>query len=491
MKDASNPNQAVWMESISHRVIRSGFWSLSGNWLARGLSIIKMIVLARILVPQDFGVFGLAMLSVGCLSVFSEIGIEAALIQKARVHRNDLNTAWTMAIIRGALLFLLLFFLAGSIADYFHHDDLKPLLQVMAICFILEGLTNIGIVYFQKAIDFKKKVKLELLSDLCGSLSTVLLALFLKSVWALVLGSIIWRMSYCLLSYQMQPYRPKICLDRERSASLIHFGKHIFWISIVTFIVTSGDDALVGKILGLNLLGYYTMAYTIANIPVTSLASVIGRISFAAYSVIESDRDRLKEAFRRTFETTLLILLPLTILVIVLSEDFVRLFLGPRWLPMTGVLEILCLLGLFRGLSNVIAPLHLAINRPGLQSRNKTVELIVFLILVYPFTVGWGLIGAGWAVTICYLVSFILNALLTGSILKGFLKIIFRASLIPVAASIGLALVTILVQIGMKELITFFRFGIAGLSGVLAFGIIVLALDPSLIFNFMHRGIQK
>lgn len=489
MKDSAN--KAGSMDGIGRRVIRSGVWTLSGNWLARGLSVIKMIVLARILLPQDFGVFGLALLSINCISVLSGIGVEAALIQKSRIHRDDLNMAWTMANIRGFFLFLTLWSLAGAIADYFDHAGLRPLLQVMAICFIWEGLTNIGVIYFQKDIDFKQKVKLELLSDLCGSIATVILALFMRSVWALALGSVIWSMSSCLLSYRMHPYRPRICCNWKRAASLMHFGKHILWISIVTFVVTSGDDALVGKILGLNLLGYYTMAYTIANIPVTSLASIIGRISFAAYSMVESDRERLKKAFRKTFEATLLILLPLTVLIIVLSEDFIRLFLGPRWLPMTGVLEILCLLGLFRGLSNVIAPLHLAINRPGIQSLNKTAELIVFLVLIYPFTASWGLIGAGWAVTIVYLVSFILNALMTESVLKGFLKVILRASLIPVAASVGLALVTILMQIGLKELITFFRFGIAGLSGVIVFGIIVLTLDRSLIFNLMHRGIEQ
>jgi lipopolysaccharide exporter len=362
---------------------------------------------------------------------------------------------------------------------------------VIAICFILEGLTNIGVVYFQKAIDFKKKVKLELLSDVCGSLTTVLFAFFLHSVWALAFGSIIWRMSYCLLSYQMHPYRPRICLDRERSASLIHFGKHIFWISIVTFIVTSGDDALVGKILGLNLLGYYTMAYTIANIPVTSLASVIGRISFAAYSLVVNDTERLKEAFRQTFETTLLILLPLTVLIIVLSEDFIQLFLGHRWLPMAGVLQILCLLGLFRGLSNIIAPLHLAINRPEIQSLNKTVELVVFLVLIYPFTIRWGLIGASWAVTVVYLISFVLNAVMAGLLLEGFTKIFFRASLIPVTASIGLALVTLLMQIELKGLVTFFRFGITGISGVIVFAVIILTLERSLIFKVIQRAIEQ
>jgi O-antigen/teichoic acid export membrane protein len=446
-----------------------------------------MVLLARILLPDDFGAFGLAMLSIGCLSVLSEIGFEAALIQKSNVQRDDLNTAWTMAIIRGFLLFLILFSLAGTIADYFDHSGLKPLLQVMAVCFIWEGFTNIGVIYFQKHIDFQHKVKLELLADVCGSVTTVLLALLLRSVWALVLGSVIWRMSYCLISYRMHPYRPRILLDWKRAANLIHFGKHILWISVVTFIVTSGDDALIGKLLGLNLLGYYTMAYTIANIPVTSLASVIGRISFAAFSVVEGDRERLKEAFRKTFETTLLVLSPLTVLIILLSEDFIVLFLGSRWLPMKAVLQILCLLGLFRGLSNVIAPLHLALNRPEIQSLNKTIELIFFLVLIYPFTVSWGLIGAGLAVTIVYFVSFVLNVVMMGFVLKGFPKILFKASLIPLTASIGLALATFLIQTELKGLVALFRFSIAGMSGVTVFGVLILTLNRSLIFSLLGR----
>ena len=156
-----------------------------GNWSVRGLGTIKMIILARILVPQDFGILGLAMLAVGCLSVFSEIGLETALIQKTEVQRDDLNTAWTMNIVRGGLLFLVLFATAGLIADYFGHTDLKMVLRVMAICFIFEGFTNIGVIYFQKDIDFRKKAKLELLSDICGSVSAVLLALVLRNVWAL------------------------------------------------------------------------------------------------------------------------------------------------------------------------------------------------------------------------------------------------------------------------------------------------------------------
>ena len=146
------------MENIKPKIIRSGFWGLGGNWLSRGLGIIKMIILARLLLPLDFGILGLAILSVNILNVFSETGIESALIQRQKIGKAELDTAWTIKIIRGLALFILLFMCAGWFASYFDNASLKPVLKVMAIVFLLEGCTNIGIVFFQKELEFKKKV---------------------------------------------------------------------------------------------------------------------------------------------------------------------------------------------------------------------------------------------------------------------------------------------------------------------------------------------
>lgn len=145
------------MESIRPKVVRSGFWSLGGNWLARVLGIIKMIILARLLSPLDFGIIGLAILSINALNVFSETGIESALIQRDKIGRPELDTAWTIAIVRGLVLFILLFLSAGWVASYFDNMTLKPVLRVMSVTFLLGGFTNIGIVYFQKELEFKKK----------------------------------------------------------------------------------------------------------------------------------------------------------------------------------------------------------------------------------------------------------------------------------------------------------------------------------------------
>jgi O-antigen/teichoic acid export membrane protein len=284
------------MESIRHKVVRSSFWSLGGNWLS--------------------------ILSVNVLNVFSETGVEAALIQKDKIGRTELDIAWTLGIVRGLLLFTLLFLSAGLIASYFDNMTLKPVLRAMSATFLLGGFTNIGIIYFQKELDFKKKVILDSIADISGAVSAVFLAFYIRNVWALVAGTIVWVMVKCLASYSLHPYRPKIRWDWPVAKNLLNYGKHIFWISVVR----------------LTTLGFYTMAYNIANVPVSSLTGIIGRISFPAYSIMQKNPERLKEAFRKIFETVLIILLPFTVLIILLdaysdfSEDWPIYFLPSSWL---------------------------------------------------------------------------------------------------------------------------------------------------------------
>jgi len=397
------------MESLSPKVIRSGFWSLGGNWISRGLGIIKIIILARLLSPLDFGIIALVTFSINLLSVFSETGIESALIQRNKIGKAELDTAWTMTIIRGLVLFALLFLSAGWVASYFDNATLTPFLKVMAVVFLLGGFTNIGIIFFQKELELKKKVFLESASDVAGTITAILLAFWLKNVWALVLGSIVWGIIKCLGSYTLHSYRPRIHWNWPIAKSLLKFGKHIFWIGIMAFIITNLDDALVGKLLGLTMLGFYTMAFNISNIPVSSLSAVLSQVFFPAYAKIQNESKRIEEAFRRTFETVMLILLPSTSLMIILAPSFTTVFLGEKWLPMVPALQVLCFFGLFRCISGLFYPLHLGLNRPDIQTKIKSLDLVTFLILVYPLTVKWGILGTSYAMVIVYLINMIMN----------------------------------------------------------------------------------
>lgn len=491
-KDVSIQSSFLLMENIGSKVIRSGLWSLGGNWIIRGIGIVKLIILARLLSPLDFGLLGLATLSINCLNVFSETGIESALIQRDKIGRSELDTAWTIGLIRGLVLFSLLFMSSGWIASYFGNSALKPVLKVMATVSLAGGFINVGIVFFPKELEFKKKVSLDLVSDIAGAVVTILLAFWLRNVWAPVIGSIAWGITKCVGSYRMHLYRPKFFWNWSVAKSLLRFGKHIFWISMVTFIITSGDDALVGKLLGLTMLGFYAMAYNIANIPVNSLSGIIGKISFPAYSILQKDPLRLSEAIQKILEVVLIFLLPLTVLIIILAKDFTLIFLGDNWLPMVPVLKVLALLGFFRSLSNVFAPIQLAVNRPEIQSRNKLIELILFLSLIYPFTAKWGLIGAGWTVTLVYIVSAIINALSAASIVPSFISILVKASWIPLIAAIGLLTTSWSIHSSLDTIGGIFQFILSGFSGLVVCGVIVFISRKNLFRNLlMGYGVAK
>jgi len=478
------------MESLSPKVIRSGLWSLGGNWIIRGLGLIKMIILARLLAPIDFGVIGLATLAIYLFNVFSETGLESALIQKSKISRAELDTVWTLKLIRGLILFFLLFLSAKWFAFYFDNSTLDSVLKSIAIVSILGGLVNVGVVFFQRELEFKKKVSLELASDIVGTVVTILLAFWLRNIWALVIGNIALGVAKCIGSYHMHSYRPRLYWDWSIAKNLLNFGKHIYWISIVTFIVTSGDDALVGKLLGLTMLGFYTMAYNIANIPVSSFAGIIGRISFPAYSILQKEPARLSEAFSKVIEAALLFLTPLTVLIILLAKDFTLIFLGEKWLPMVPVLKILSLLGFFRGLANVFSPIHLAVNRPDIQSKNKTIELILLLLFIYPFTVKWGLVGTAWAVTVVYVVSAIINAISTAKIIPSFFLILLKASWVPLLASFGLMISIWITHNWLYATGNLIQFLLSAISGFVVSGAIVITSKKNLFrtFKMSMRG---
>jgi len=479
------------VEAIGKRFVLSGFWTLGGNWLSRGLGVIKMVVLARLLSPVDFGIMGLINLSVGVLNVFSQTGVESALIQRPVVGRKELDTAWTMTIVRGLTLFLLLTAGAGLLAAYFENDALTPVLRATAPVFLLEGFVNIGTVFFGKNLEFRRQVILESIADLCGAATAVAFALWLRNVWALVMGSLAWSAVKCLGSYVAHPYRPRIFLDGAAARDLFRFGKHIFWIGLATFVVTSGDDAIVGKVLGLSTLGFYTVAYSFANVAVTSLAGIIGRISFPAYAMIQKEPQRVKETLSKILEFTIIALLPSTALMVLLARDFCLLFLGVKWQSVVPVLQILCFLGLFRGFSNILAPVQLAVNRPEMQSRNKTIELGLFCLFVYPCTVKWGLLGAGWSVTGVYFAGAMVNALSCRALVPSFFAVLFKASWAPLLATLCLSGSVCLLGGRLGAVGPLWRMVLGAVVGLAVFAAVILTFKRRSLTNLYSEVMCK
>jgi O-antigen/teichoic acid export membrane protein len=384
--------------------MRGGLWAFAIRIFSQVLRLAALVILARLLVPEDFGLLGITLLTVAVLEVFTQTGFQAALVQKKGDVEQFMNTAWTVHAVRGFILYGILYLIAPLIGAFFGTPGVVPLLQVLGITLVLRGLTNVRILYFQKELEFHKEFIYQITASVAQVAVSVSLAVIYRSVWALVLGYLAGDTARLVVSYVLIPRFPRPQLARAHFKEMFTFGKWVFGSSILAFLVTHGDDAFVGKMLGATALGFYQLAYRVSNLPATQITHVISQVTFPAYSKMQDDIPRLREAYLRVLQLTTFFAFPIAGLILVLGGDFTRLFLGEKWLPMVPAMQVLAFWGALRSMAASIGPVYNAIGRPDIGTKLSLAGLVLIAGLIYPFTCHEGILGASLAVLIGALV---------------------------------------------------------------------------------------
>lgn len=384
---------------LSRRVIRGGMWVFSLGITGQVFRLARTIVLARVLVPDDFGLIGFALLAMSVLAIFSKIGFDIALIQGKDGTDLYLDTAWTAQVARGIVVSGVLFAAAPLVSMFFDAPEVVPIVRVIALAELFRGFTSIGIIYFRKELEFGKQFLYEFSGIVADLAVAIPAALILRSVWALVFGLLAGQFVQFIMSYVIHPYRPRLKIDLRELGQLFRFGKWILSSSILAFLLTQGDAILVGRILGATALGFYQMAYRLSNLPATQITQVISQVSFPAYSKLQDNAERLRKAYLEVLQLTFFISIPLATVIFILAPNFTALFLGEKWIPMVGAMKILVFWGALRSITASAGALLTGVGRPDITAKLQFTRLLVFATLVYPFTVRWGIIGT--ALVVC------------------------------------------------------------------------------------------
>jgi len=392
-------------KSLSQHVVRGGFWVFLLRITQQLFNFVRLVILARVLSPNDFGLMGIALLTMATLDTFSQTGFQQALIQKKEDIKPYLDSAWTVLILRGFILFTILFFIAPYVATFFNAPEAKPIVQVIGFALLFQAFTNIGVVYFQRELEFNKQFIYQLSGTLVDFVVAISTALILKSVWALVFGLVTGNFAKFVVSYLIHPYRPHLSLDLEKMKELFGFGKWILGSSILVFLITQGDDIFVGKLLGATALGFYQMAYRISNIPATEITHVISQVTFPAYSKLQDNIPKLREAYLKVLQITAFLSFPIAGLIFVLAPDFTKIFLGEKWMPMVPAMQVLTLAGLIRSIAATSGPIFKAVGKMRIDTELQIIRFGVLVALIYPFTAYWKILGTSVAVFLSILVN--------------------------------------------------------------------------------------
>jgi len=384
--------------SLTRTSFKGAFWLGSLRLGIKVFSLLKLIIVARILSPEDFGLFGMVTIPYGLLEVATEPGINQALIQTRKNPKKYFSSAQIAFFLRGLGLFLILFLLAPLISK-FYQRDLTQAVRIIALAPLARGFINPAVILFRKNLQFSKEFSFQLTASVVESLATILYALKLKSMLALPLGVVTGAVTATILSYLMAQLSLSV-VKWKKVAELYRYGRWVTLGSFLSYLNDQSDDFVVSKALGAQSLGYYQTAYKISNLPTTQGAGLIYQVVFPIFTSIQKNLQRLKRGILKSLTVTFILSISFGVLLYFLAPFFTRLILGEQWLPMIPALNVLILFGMARPLISVGVAYFDAIGQPQVAAKVNLIKFITLIILVIPLTRNLGIIGTAWSVVI-------------------------------------------------------------------------------------------
>lgn len=441
------------------------------------MSLGRTVVLARLLSPTAFGLAGVALLCLSSAETITRRNLKAALIQKKGDIREYLDTAWTLGVIVSGTLAALLFLAAPLVAGFFRAPEATWVVRVLALTLAIREASNVGVVYFEKDLDFRKRFVYQASAMAIEVAVAIALAFVLRNVWAIVYGAVAGSVAQVALSYVVHPYRPRLRLDLARAAEIYRFSRWVIGSSTLVYLVLNLDTMIVGRVLGVIYLGFYKMAQSLSRVVNVDLAGAISDVAFPTFARLQADAARLRAAFLRTAQWTALVMLPFAAGAVVLGPDFVRTVLGENWMPMAASLQLLALWGSVWSLGLNFGALYQAVGRPSLGVRHQLIRVVAALVLVYPMTRLWGMEGAAAGMLAGALIAFPVGLRQATDAVGCSVAAYLKSMAVPAAGSLALAGLLFGVKAAFVAEPTLIVVAALGMVGAVAYAAAVLLLD--------------
>ncbi len=371
--------------SLKQKTVTGLMWSFVENSVQQGTNFIIGIILARLLLPREFGLIGMITIFIAISQAFIDSGFSQALIRKKDCTQADYSTVFFFNLVVGIFFYLLLFFMAGHISSFYQEPQLKLIVQVLGIDLIINALTMIQFTQLTRRIDFKLQTHITILASLGSGLISIVMAFKGYGVWSLVARSIGQHTFNVISLWYWNGWKPSWLFDRRSFKELYAFGSKLFISGLVDSTFTNLYYLVIGRYFSAVELGYYTRADLFQSLPSKNLTKVIQRVSYPVLTSIQNDTARLKSAYEKLIRSTMLFSFVLMIGMAAVAKPLVVVLIGEKWLPAVIYLQLLCFVGMFY-------PLHaLNLNMLNVQGRSDLflrLEIIKKLLTVPMIIIG-------------------------------------------------------------------------------------------------------
>jgi len=370
------------MESLKARTTRGLFWSFLDSF---GVYIVKFgfsVVIARTLSPDDYGLMGMILIFIAMGQVIMQSGFSAALVQKKDTDANDLSTAFWFNVIAGVTVWVILFFSAGAIAEFFDRPILVTVTRVASLGIILNSLSSVHVAILTRELNFRRQTWINLVGTLISGITGVTLALMGYEVWALVFQTLAGNLIYMAGLWVTSKWRPLFVFDMKSFRSLFGFSYKILLQGIMDVIFTKAYFPLIGKMFAAPQLGFYTNANRFYELFIRQSSVSVTRVLFPAFSSVQDDRERFNMNYLRSFNMIAMLMFAATVILIISSRPFIALALTEKWLPAVPYMQLFFTEGFFFPLLIFNQNILLSAGRSGLSLKIDIIRKAVILLSI-------------------------------------------------------------------------------------------------------------
>jgi O-antigen/teichoic acid export membrane protein len=427
--------------SLMARAAHGFAWVFAWRMATRFMGLGSTLILVRLLAPAEFGLVAIALSFIGSIDQFSQIGVEEALVRMPSPDRRTYDTAFTMIVLRCALIAVLTVAAALPVAWFFEDPRLGPIMFAIAGVTLVAGFENVGVQDFRREMRFDREFALQAVPRLAGIIATICVALLWRDYWALIIGTGVTRVLRVAMSYVMHPLRPRFSLAAWRD--LIGFSLWTWAICVARVLRDQPSTFLIGRVLGPAGVGMLSVAAEIALLPSTEIVLPMGRSMFSAFALARRTGEDVEAIFRRLAGMTAVVTLPASVGLALVAEPLVRLMLGPTWVEAAPLLQVVALGGAFAVLGQAC---HAQFDAFGLLRQDFSVILFGAVArtgLVAALLPWFGLQGAVIGVAAALVLEQAAYLLLKWWAMPFSVRALAGVVIRPVLATVGMALIVL------------------------------------------------
>jgi O-antigen/teichoic acid export membrane protein len=387
--------------NLKQKAISGVKWTTLSTVVTTILQLLQLAILARFLEPSAFGLMALVMVVIGFSQAFLDMGISNAIIHKQEISKNQLSTLYWVNILAGFILFCIIAIVAPFVSAFYKEPELTELVIIVALTFVIQPFGQQFMILWQKEMRFSEIAKIDIVNKSISLLVSVYLAYKGYGVYALVYGTLAGIVSQTVqyLYMGLKEYRPSFVFKLGEIKEFLGFGAYQMGEKTINYFNSQIDVILIGKLLGTEALGIYSIAKQLIMRPAQIVNPIITKVTFPTMAKVQDDTARLKNIYLKTMNYLSSINFPIYAFLLVMAPDLVPLMFGSKWNEAILIVQILSIYGAIRSTGNPIGSLMLAKGKAN-WGFWWNLGLFFYVPIGIYISSQWGLIGVSWGLVI-------------------------------------------------------------------------------------------